>query len=436
MIERYSLPPMRELWTEEAKYSRWLQVELAAVEALVELGEIPPEAAKTIRERAHIDGQAIRRAEEIEKEIKHDLLSFVRLLEEQVGPEGRFLHLGLTSSDVLDTAQALAMRQGLEILIDELEELLSAVGQRAEEYKKTLMVGRTHGVHAEPITFGLKLLNWHYELGRDLERLEQAREIVSYGKVSGSVGTYAHLPPRVEELVCVKLGLRPAKVTNQIIQRDRYAQVLAALAILGAGLERIAVEIRNLSRTEIAEIHEGAPHGSSSMPHKQNPITSETISGLARVLRVNLQAALENIALWHERDISHSSVERLIIPDSFLALHWMLRRMREVIEDLVVDKERMLQNLELTKGLIFSQAVLLKLVEKGMARGQAHELLRRLALRAQEGEEDFKELLLEDEQIRKYLSPEEIEGLFDYGYYLRHVDEIFQRFRGGSGPFP
>lgn len=432
MIERYSLPPMRELWTEEAKYSRWLKVELAVVEALAKLGELSPEAAKTIRKRAHIDGEAIRRAEEIEAELKHDLLSFVRMLEEQVGPEGRFLHKGLTSSDVIDIAQALAMRQGLEILIDELKELLSTVGQRAEEYKKTMMVGRTHGVHAEPITFGLKLLNWHYELERDLERLKQAQEAVSYGKVSGSVGTYAHLPPQVEELVCAKLGLKPAKVTNQIIQRDRYAQALAALAILGAGLERIAVELRNLSRTEIAEVREGAPHGSSSMPHKENPITCETISGLARILRANLQAALENIALWHERDISHSSVERLIIPDSFLAAHYMLRRMREVLENLIVDEERMRRNLELTGGLVFSQAVLLKLVERGIARHEAHQLLQQLSLQTQESGKDFKELLLEDEQIRKFLLPEELEELFDYRYYLRYVDEIFSRFQGGS----
>ena len=431
MIERYSLSPMRELWTEEAKYSRWLKVELAVVEALAELGELPPEAAEIIHERAHINEGAIRQAKEIEKEIKHDLLAFVRMLEEQVGPEGRFLHQGLTSSDVIDTAQALAQRQGLGILIDELKGLLSIVKRRAEEHKKTLMVGRTHGVHAEPLTFGLKLLNWHYELERDLERLEQAQEIISYGKISGSVGTYAHIDPRVEELACTKLGLKPARITNQIIQRDRHAQVLAALAILGAGLERLAVEIRNLSRTEIAELREGTPHGSSSMPHKQNPITCETISGLARILRANLQAALENTALWHERDISHSSVERITLPDSFLAAHWMLRKAREVIENLTVNKERMLKNLELTKGLIFSQAVLLKLIEKGLARHTAHDLLRQLALQAQEGGRDFKELLLKDERVREHLSPEEIEEAFDYTYYLKYVDEIFSRFSSG-----
>lgn len=428
MIERYSLPPMRQLWTEEAEYQRWLRVELAVVEALVELGEVSPEAAEAIRGRAHLDPEAIQRAKEIEAKLGHDLLAFVRMLEAGVGPEGRFLHKGLTSSDVKDTALALAMRQGLTILIDELNGLLSTVRRRAEEHKHTLMVGRTHGAHAEPMVVGLKLLNWWYELERDLERLEQAREAISYGKLSGSVGTYAHLPPEVEERVCAKLGLKPSRITDQVIQRDRHAQVVAALAILGAGLERMAVEIRNLSRTEIAELREGAPHGSSSMPHKQNPITSETISGLARILRANLQPALENIALWHERDISHSSVERLIIPDSFLAAHWMLRKAREVVENLIVDEQRMRRNLELTRGLIFSQAVLLKLVEKGMARGEAHELLQRLSVEVERGEKFFKKLLLKDRQVREHLSPEEIEKVSDYSYYLKWVDEIFARF--------
>jgi len=434
MIERYSLPPMRELWTEEAEYGRWLEVELAALEALAECGEIPPEAARAIRARATVEPELIRRAKGLERELGHDLLAFLQALEEQVGPEGRFLHFGLTSSDIKDTALALAIRVGLNILIAELGELLALLKRKALEHKHTLMVGRTHGVHAEPITFGLKLLNWHYQLERDLERLGQAKEAIAYGKLSGSVGTYAHLPPRAEELACAKLGLRPCKVSDQVVARDRHAQVLAALAILGAGLERMAVEIRNLARTEIAELHEGLPHGSSSMPHKENPITSETISGLARILRANLQAALENIALWHERDISHSSVERVIIPDSFLALHWMLRRMREVLENLVVDRERMARNLELSAGAIFSQAILLKLVENGMARYEAHELLRRLAGRARAEGRELKEILLEDQRIREHLAPEEIERAFDYRYYLRHVNEIFSRFTRGPEP--
>lgn len=434
MIERYSLSPMRELWTEEAEYRRWLEVELAAVEALAESGQIPREAARAIRAQASVDPELIRRAKALERELGHDLLAFLQALEERVGPEGRFLHFGLTSSDIKDTALALAIRDGLDLLLAELRELLAVVKRKALEHKETLMVGRTHGVHAEPITFGLKLLNWHYQLERDLERLQQAKAAIAYGKLSGSVGTYAHLPPKAEELVCARLGLSPCKVSDQVIARDRHAQVLAALAILGAGLERMAVEIRNLSRTEIAEVHEGFPHGSSSMPHKENPITSETISGLARILRANLQAALEDIALWHERDISHSSVERVIIPDSFLVLHWMLRRMRELLENLVVDQERMAQNLELSKGTIFSQALLLRLVEKGMARHEAHDLLRRLAGRARAEGRGLKEVLLEDQRVREHLSPEEIEQALDCRSYLKHVNEIFSRFGSGSGP--
>ncbi|MGQ9478152.1 MAG: adenylosuccinate lyase [Candidatus Bipolaricaulia bacterium] len=432
MISRYSLSPMRELWTEEADLCRWLEVELAAIEALAECGLVPKEAASVIRERAHLDASLLQRTKEIERELGHDLLAFLFALEERVGPEGRFLHFGLTSSDIKDTALALAMRDGLEILISELVELLAVIKRRALEHKYTPMAGRTHGVQAEPITFGLKLLNWHYQLERDLSRLKEAREIIAYGKLSGSVGTYAHLPPKAEELVCAKLGLKPCKVSDQVIARDRHAQVLAALALLGAGLERLAVEIRNLSRTELAEVHEGLPHGSSSMPHKENPITSETISGLARLLRANLQAALEDIALWHERDISHSSVERVIIPDSFLALHWMLRRMRELLENLVIDRERMAQNLELTKGAIFSQALLLKLVGKGLARREAHELLQRLTVQARAERKGLKGLLLEDKEVRRRLSSEEIEEAFDYRYYLRNVDEIFSRFESSA----
>lgn len=428
MIARYSLSPMRELWTEEAEYRRWLEVELAAVEASSELGVIPAAAVEAIRLRAHLDSQLIRRTREIERKIGHDLLAFVRALEEQIGPEGRFLHLGLTSSDIKDTALALAMRDGLSILLDELGALLAALKRRAIEQKRALMAGRTHGLHAEPTTFGLKLLNFYYQLERDRERLEGAREAAAYGKASGSVGTYAHLSPRGEELICARLGLKTCRISDQVIARDRHAQVLAALALLGAGLERLAVEIRSLSRTEIAEVHEGEPHGSSSMPHKQNPITSETVSGLARILRANLQAALENIALWHERDISHSSVERVIIPDSFLAAHWMVRRVREVLENLVVDQARMRENLELTRGVIFSQAVLLKLIEKGLARSQAHELVKELSLRAEQEGRGLKELLLEDELTRRELGAEEIEALFDYGYYLKHVEELFARF--------
>jgi adenylosuccinate lyase len=425
MIERYSLSPMRGLWTEEAKYQRWLEVELAVVDALAELGQIPSEAAAVIHQRATID---IPRAKEIEAEIGHDLLAFVRMLEEKVGPEGRYLHKGLTSYDVVDTALSLVMKRALEILLDELGQLLRVLKERALEHKTAVMVGRTHGMHAEPITFGLKLLLWHAELERGRERLEAALKTISVGKISGSVGTYAHVDPEVERRVCARLGLEPAPITNQALQRDRHAQVLTALAITAGTLEKMAVEIRNLHRTEIAEVREGSPHGSSSMPHKQNPSTSETISGLARIVRANALAALENMAVWHEQDLSRSSVERVIIPDSFLALHYMLVRMRGVIEHLQVDAERMRRNLELTKGAIFSQAVLLKLIEKGMGRAEAHELLRLKALEIERTGKHLKELLAEDERVLEYMSCEELDELFDLEYHLRHVEQLFSRF--------
>ncbi len=425
MIERYSLSPMKELWTEEAKYQRWLQVELTVADVMAELGQISKEAAAQIRKKAKLD---IERAKQIEAQIGHDFLAFVRAVEESVGPEGRLLHKGLTSYDVEDAALAMAMRDGLDILMKDLRDLLKVLKQRAIEHKHTLMAGRTHGMHAEPITFGLKLLVWHEELSRSLKRLEDAKEIISYGKISGSVGTYANVDPEVEKRVCAKLGLKPAKISNQILQRDRHAQVLAAIAILGATLEKMATEIRNLHRTEIAEVREGTPHGSSSMPHKQNPSTSETICGLARLLRAHLLVALENIAVWHEQDLSRSSTERIIIPDSFMAAHFMLRKMSQVIRDLIVDAERMRENLEKSYGVVFSQAVLLKLIDKGMARAQAHELIAQLAREAQAKRQSFKELLLRSKEICKYLSPEELEELLDYRYHTKHVDTIFERF--------
>lgn len=425
MIERYSLSPMKELWTEEAKYQRWLEIELTVAEAMAELGQIPEEAAAQIRKKAKLD---IGRAKQIEEKIAHDFLAFVRAVEESVGPEGRFLHKGLTSYDVEDTALAMAMRDGLDILMSDLRDLLKVLKQRAIEHKHTLMAGRTHGMHAEPITFGLKLLVWHAELERHFKRLQEAKEIISVGKISGSVGTYANVDPEVEKSVCDKLGLKPAKISSQILQRDRHAQALATIALLGATLEKMATEIRNLHRTEITEVREGAPHGSSSMPHKQNPSTSETICGLARLLRAHLLVALENIAVWHEQDLSRSSTERIIIPDSFMAVHFMLRRMTQVIRDLIVDAERMRENLEKSYGVVFSQAILLKLIDKGLARAQAHELIAKLAREAQEKRQGFKELLLKSKEVQKYLSPEELEALFDYRYHTKHVDVIFARF--------
>lgn len=429
MIERYSLSPMRELWTEEAKYERWLKVELAVVEALAELGQIPKEAAQTIRKRVRLDPA---RAKEIEDQIGHDVLAFVRSLEESVGSAGRYIHRGLTSYDVVDTALSLVMRQALGILKDELNKLLDVVKQRAWEHRHTPMVGRTHGMHAEPITFGLKLLSWYAELQRNRQRLEAACEIISVGKISGSVGTYAHVDPEVERRVCSQLGLKPALISSQSLPRDRHAQVLTTLAITAGTIEKMASEIRHLHRTEIGEVREGAPHGSSSMPHKQNPSTSETVSGLARLVRVNALAALENMPIWHEQDLSRSSVERVIIPDSFLALHYMLRSMTRVMANLRVNVERMRENLEMSRGLVFSQAVLLKLIDRGMPRVEAHELLRAKAIEVETSRRHLQDLLTQEKEIRRYLSPEELAELFNVQYHLKQVDVVFKRFFGPS----
>ncbi|OGF57358.1 MAG: adenylosuccinate lyase [Candidatus Fraserbacteria bacterium RBG_16_55_9] len=425
MIDRYSLSPMKELWTQEAKYQRWLEVELTVVDALAELGQIPKEAANTIHQKVKLNAK---RAKEIEDKIGHDLLAFVRSLEESVGPEGRFIHRGLTSYDVVDTALSLTIRQALEILNHEMGLLLQEVKKLALEHRHTIMVGRTHGMHAEPITFGLKLLIWYAELQRGLQRLAAAQAVISTGKISGSVGTYANVDPEVEQKVCAKLNLQPALVSNQLLQRDRHAQVLTTLAIVAGTLEKMAVEIRNLHRTEIGEVREGAPHGSSSMPHKQNPSTSETISGLARLVRLNALAALENMPVWHEQDLTRSSIERIIIPDSFLVTHYMLRSMTKVIASLRVNFERMKENLESSRGVVYSQAVLLKLIDKGMLRMEAHELIRARALEVEATGKHLKECLAGDKKVRTYLSPEELDELFDVQYHLKHVDVIFGRF--------
>jgi len=433
VIERYSLPPMRELWTEEARFRRWVEVERAVARVQGDLGLIPDEASRAIVEgldRVDIP-RLIARAKEIEARIGHDVLSFVRALEEELGEAGRFVHFGLTSYDVVDTARSMAMRDALAILIDALDRLRAAVWEKAEQYKLTPMVGRTHGVHAEPITAGLKFLLWYAELSRDRERLLSAKEAISVGKISGSVGTYAHLSPEVERRVCSLLGLAPAPISNQALQRDRHAQVLTALAIVGGTLEKMATEIRNLHRTEIGELLEGKPHGSSSMPHKRNPSTCETISGLARLLRANALAALENMAVWHEQDLTRSSVERVVIPDSFLACHFMVHRMTEVMENLKVEEERMRENLGMTYGAIFSQALLLKLVERGMARWKAHELVAGLARRAQEEGVPLGELASRDPECSHFLSGEEISELTDIRYFLRWVEEIFGRLGAG-----
>jgi len=406
MIDRYSLPPMKELWTLESQYKRWLEVELAALSAMEAQEEIPPGTYDWVRDKAYVDAGRIAT---IEADIRHDLLAFIRSLEEQAGDAGRFIHRGLTSSDVKDTALSLQMRNGLDIILDEASALQAELITKTRTYQDLIIVGRTHGMHAEPTTLGLKFLLWKSELDRDIERMKVARRMISVGKLSGPVGTYTQVSPQVEEIACAKLGLRRARVANQVLQRDRHAEVLAAIAITGASLEKIALEIRHLSRTEVGEVEEPVPEGSSSMPHKRNPITSERICGLARVLRSNLQAALENIALWHERDMSQSSVERVIIPDSFTLLHYMIVKMRAIITGLVVHEDVIARNLELTHGAIYSQAILTALVEHGMARNEAHEVIKAASIESFAQGRPLIDLLREDEKIATLLAAAKID---------------------------
>jgi adenylosuccinate lyase len=427
MIERYTLPEMGAVWTDENKFRQWLTVEIAVCEVHAEMGTIPAEAVEVIKRKARFD---VQRIQEIEKTVQHDVIAFTTCLAENIGPEARFVHYGLTSSDVIDTANALLLREAAHLLINKLERFSDVLRRRAFEFKDTPMIGRTHGVHAEPITFGLKLALWYADAQRNLTRLCQALETISVGKISGAVGTFAHLDPEVEERVCARLGLRPAPISNQIIQRDRYAEFLATLAIIASCLEKIALEIRHLQRTEVREAQEffGADQkGSSSMPHKRNPIVCEQICGLARVVRANLQAALENIALWHERDISHSSVERVILPDSCILTDYLLQRTTRLIDNLVVYLERMLENLDATRGLIFSGALLLRLTEAGLTREKAYELVQRNTRRVWDEDQRFRELILADSEITEVLSREEIEQVFDLKVHLRNVDKIFSR---------
>ncbi len=430
MLERYSREGMKQIWTEENKYRTWLKVEILAAEAWAELGVIPKEAAEEIRAKADFDEKRIL---EIEKETRHDVIAFLTNVAEYVGPAARYLHWGLTSSDMLDTAMALRMKEAMDIIIEDVEECLETIKRRALEHKNTVMIGRSHGIHAEPITFGLKLAIWYDEMKRNLKRLKAARETISTGKISGAVGTFAHVDPRVEEYVCEKLGLKPAPVSNQIVQRDRYAEVFTALAILAGTVEKIATEIRHLQRTEVLEAEEyfrKGQKGSSAMPHKRNPILSENLCGLARMVRAYCVPALENMPLWHERDISHSSVERFICPDGFITADFMLARLNGLLSKLVVYPENMKKNLNLLKGLIFSQQVLLRLTQKGVSREDAYRIVQRRAMEVWEGKGTFKELLLEDKELSKYLSREEIEEIFDINYHLKHVDTIFHRVFG------
>jgi adenylosuccinate lyase len=427
MISRYTSPEMGRIWSDQRKYETWLQVEVAAVDAMARAGIVPADAARAIRERGAFD---VTRIEEIEQITQHDVIAFTTAVAERVGPAARWLHFGLTSSDVIDTAQALQMREACDVILADLDRLLQAVRTRAEEHRHTPMVGRTHGVHAEPMTFGLKLALWYGELTRDVARTRRAREVVSVGKLSGAVGTFAHLPPSIERDVCRTLGLEPAPVSSQVIQRDRHAELLSALAITGSSLEKCALEIRGLQKTEIGEVEEPfakGQKGSSAMPHKRNPIGCEQIVGMARLLRANAGAAFENNALWHERDISHSSVERVILPDSFIALDHMLRRFTRIVSGMVVHPERMRQNLDRSRGVIFSGTVLLELARRGVSREQAYEWVQRNAMRSFDERRDFKSLLLADRDVTKVLSPAEIERAFDLNDQLKHVDDVFER---------
>lgn len=419
---------MAEIWSEESQYRSWLEVELAVCRAWMELGAVPEEAFRQIEKKASFD---VERIKEIEKVVQHDVIAFVSNVAENVGEAGRYVHLGLTSSDVLDTASALRLKKATSTLLDSLEALRRSVLERAWTFKDSLCVGRTHGVHAEPMTFGLKLLNWYDQLGRDAKRLEMAREEISWGKISGAVGTYAHCPPEIEARACAVLGLRPAAVSNQILQRDAHAHLLAVLAIMGTAVERMALEIRHLQRTEVLEALEPfgkGQKGSSAMPHKRNPITCERLCGMARLLRGYTQVAMENVALWHERDISHSSAERVIWPDAFHIAHYMLKTMQRVVVGMEVDAKRMEENLNLTKGLIFSQSVLLTLVDAGMARDDAYAVVQEDAMRAFKEGIPFIDVLRADERVTARIGESDLEKALDPKGYLKHIDDIFGRF--------
>jgi adenylosuccinate lyase len=430
MVPRYTRPRMGKIWEDQNKYQRWLDVELAVVGALAEEGVIPKKDAAEIQERASF---SVDRINEIEAEVKHDVIAFTTSVAEYVGPASRFFHFGLTSSDVLDTAMALQVRDASAVIFDDLQRLLDVLKNRAIEFKNVVIAGRTHGIHAEPTTFGLKLALFHDEVRRQQARFKEAAETMRVGKLSGAVGTFAHLSPAIEEKVMEKLGLKAAPVSSQIVQRDRHAHYITSLALLGATLEKIAVEVRHLQRTEVREAEEyfsAKQKGSSAMPHKRNPITSEQIAGLARILRSNALAAMEDVALWHERDISHSSVERIIFPDSTILADYLLDRTATLIEKLVVYPERMKQNLELTRGLTYSGELLLVLVSKGVSREDAYRFVQRNAMRVWDEGGTFKEKVQSDPDIRKTLSSADVEHVFDSARLLENVDRIFKRVFG------
>ena len=430
LTDRYTHPEMGALWSEQKKFETWLAVEIAAAEAMATEDIVPAEAVKEIKKKASF---SIERIDAIERDIKHDVVAFTTAVAETVGEASRWIHFGLTSSDVVDTALGLRLRDAADLILTDVDALLGVLRNRALDHKHTLMVGRTHGVHAEPMTFGLKLTLWYAEVARSRERVARAREGVAFGKLSGAVGTFAHLAPSIEEKVCKNLGLKPAPISSQILGRDRHAEMLGALAILASTLDRIATEIRGLQRTEIREVEEffdKKQKGSSSMPHKRNPVSCEQVSGLARVIRANLQAALENIPLWHERDISHSSAERMILPSSFILTDHILRKMTSVVDNLIVYPERMRENLESMRGLVFSGQVLLELTKRGLSREEAYKIVQRNAMAAWNSKEDFKSLLAKDPEIQERLSPEELDETFDYDHQMRQTDIIFERVLG------
>ena len=439
MVERYSRKEMADKWTMQAKYQAWLDVELAAVKAWNRLGLIPDEDAQKILKNAKFD---VKRIDEIERETKHDVIAFLTSVAESLGPESRWVHYGMTSSDTIDTAVALQMRDSLKLIIEDVKMVMESIKKRAYEHKKTLMVGRSHGIHGEPITFGLVLAIWYDEFARHLKNLEETLEVISVGKVSGAMGNFAHAPMELEELVCEELGLKPAPVSNQVVQRDRYARLFTTMALIASTIEKIATNIRHFQRTEVYEAEEyfsKGQKGSSAMPHKRNPVLSENLTGLARQIRSMAMPALENVALWHERDISHSSVERFILPDGFITLDFALHRLNNVIANLVVYPKNMMKNLNLTGGLVFSQRVLLELTKRGVSREDAYKIVQRNAMKVWEqiqeghapinekGESLFLQYLLEDKELTQKIDKDEIRSFFDYDYYTKNVDKIFAR---------
>jgi len=428
LIERYTLPEMGQLWTETYKLKTWLQVEIAVCEAQAELGDIPTEAVEEIKAKANFDPK---RVLEIEAEVRHDMIAFLTNVNEYVGDAGRYIHLGLTSSDVLDTALGLQLVASVDVLLQRLEDLIAAIRSQAQQHRHTVMIGRSHGIHAEPITFGFKLAGWLAEVLRHQDRLTRMRKQIAVGKISGAVGTYANIEPRVEALACQKLGLEPDQASTQVISRDRHADYVQQLALLGATIERFAVEIRNLQRTDVLEVEEffaKGQKGSSAMPHKRNPIRSERLTGLARIVRGHAVAALENVALWHERDISHSSVERVILPDTCILTHFMIVEITDLVKNLLVYPQNMERNMNCYGGVVFSQKVLLALVEKGMSREEAYAVVQSCAHQAwNQPEGNFYDLITKDARVTQMLSPEEIETCFDPQQHLKHLDQIYQR---------